>query len=576
MPSFKLFKILASFLCISLGFLYVLYLIYLPKIIDEKKIEDLINIQLAKNTKFSLDATNLKIYPNYKFDIVLKADELKLKYPTKKDMLVLNNPVIDVSLLSLIKSNIDLNKIKADSVYLNTNFTKTKRYSCFNYIDKEFFITSKNNSKFKLRRVNLVAQKFVFNLYDENISKNFSVKTNKFKLNLNDIDKPFIISTNGVISSSNHKISDFILNLEFKPYKTKVSKFKEKLYNLNYNPLIHADKYKMYSKTEANLKIISSSKTKNITGFVKLNKFSFDINNQRLPENNLLVLFKGDKIITDCDFNLIKEQFIKIKTNANISKNKFIELSLKANSVNLSDLKIVLDAFLKIFNSKIQTEEFSLSGFLDADIYLKSNFKTIVSNGRLNIKNAILSHRKIGIKLDRINSNINLANNKIDILNTTAFIDNAKFYLSGQIDNNANLSLKINSDLLNIAQIIKLLEQLKFASSFKDELNEYKFNSGMLKILAEVKGTIKNPVITTNSKLQKFDVIKNDFHILIDEALITANPVQSKVDSIDITLFKTKFFNKNIDAFIPKMDVLINKTDIIIPKTSLNIFNALL
>ena len=264
--------------------LYSSYLFLLPKYLDNEIVEKAINCFIFKDSKLTLDLENFQINPNYKFDINLKADLLKVKYPNKKDFLVVKSVDIDVNLFSLIFGYVDLNKIKSDEIKLNVNFAKDKTYECFKYFE---FKDSK--SKLKLRNINLLANSFVFNLFDENIQKNFLITTDKIYVSSSEYKKPIIIKTKGIIKSSTHKISDFDLNLAIKLNEESAGKFKKKFAKLNYNPFLEADKYKFFAQTKIDLKINPNDKKNNAVGTIALNNYNFEINGLKLPKNNIIL-----------------------------------------------------------------------------------------------------------------------------------------------------------------------------------------------------------------------------------------------------------------------------------------------
>ena len=503
LPVFSLSKGFFVFLGLFIVGLYLTYLFLMPKFIDEAKIENAINNFVLKNSKLTLDISNLQIKPNYKFDINLKADYIKLKYPNKKDFLWVSNPDIDINILSLFYKYIDLNKIKTDKIEINTSFTDENKYDCFKYFD---IMPKKTATKFKIKNINLSSDIFLLNLYDENIKKNFYIKSNKLKISSSEFKKTITISTNGKIASANHKISDFNLNLSIKLNPDSIGKFREKLAKLNKNPLYWADKYDFYTKSDINLKINNQNKNPDILGTVLLSDYTFKIQGLTLPKNKLLLNFKGGKITTDCDFKFIKNQFIQIKSNATISKNNFIEAKLISNEINLSDLREILDAIGKIFNFKFNLNDIDIQGTSKIDVYLKSNFKTLQSKGNLLIKDTKIKDKKTGLILNNINSNINFANNTINIINTSAFINKAKFNLIGTIDDKTNLNIKINSDEINIAQLLSLIKELPFSNMIMPKLKDYEFKNGLLKINSNIIGTLKHPILKSNSNLSNFKV----------------------------------------------------------------------
>lgn len=532
LPFLKTILFLLIFLLIGA---YSFYLFWVPEYLNEADVEKAINNYVLKNSNLSIDIKNLEINPNYKFDINLKADEIRVIYPTKSKFLSLEKANIDVNLLSLISGYIDLNKIKISKIKINTAFNKQKRYECFKYFD---FLQDKKASKFKIRNINLLADEFLLNIFDENIDKSFLIKSNKLKISSSEFRKPILITTNGIIKSSNHKISDFDLKLSIKINPDSVGKFRQKLQNLSYNPLYFADFYKFYSKTNIDLKINPSDKKSNILGYVDLKNYTFEINGLKLPQNNLFLNFKNNKIYTNSDFKFIKNQQIQIISTMSFDKNKFIEAKLLSNEINLTDLKEISNVASKILNLKFNLDDISLVGFARVNVYLKSNFKTITSNGKLSIHDAKLYHKKIGLTLNSIESNINFENNSIDIINSSALINGAKFSANGKIDNKMKLDLKIKSDIINIAQILTLIKELPILSSCAPHLKDYDFKNGFIKINTQLSGSFEKPIVKSDS-----------------------------------TLTDLKIYAKKVKANleIPKFELKFLQNDIIIPKTALKI-----
>ncbi len=569
-PFFKktLGIIFALFIC-----LYACYLFILPKFLNEENFEPLLNKYLSKNTKLILDIDNLVIKPNYKFDINLKADKFKLKYSKNSDFIVLDNLNIDVNIFSFLFGYIDLSKIKADKTAVFVNFTEGKKYSCFEYFNPKILEFNSKKTKFQLRNFNFYTDKFIFNLYDDNVKKNFVVNANNLKFSsIPTIDfknRNYEISAKGYINAPTHRILDFNLKLNFKTKINAISKFNEILLKMRFNPLVYADEYKFYSRANVDLKILPQEKKININGVVELSDYSFKVGDVRLPKNNVLINFKQDKIYANCDFNLIKNQFIKVKAKANSSKNKFIELNLISNDINLREFKEILNVFCKIFNSKINADDITLSGFASADLYLKSDFKTINSDGKFEIKNASLAHKKSGLNLKNINSKINLQNNKIDIIDASANFGESKFHMIGSIDDKTNLNLKINSDVINITSIINLLKTLPFVSSYIPTLNDYIFKSGFAKISAEIKGNFKNPLISTNSRLENVRIYIKSLksEIFSKEIIVFALPNDFSNKTISIKALNSNVQFSNNIAYIKDIKLKANENNILIEKT---------
>lgn len=552
---------------ILFGFFYFAYLYLIPNYVNEENIKKPIENYILKNTNLSLVLDSLVIKPDYKFNIQIDAKSLRLLNSDKTDFISINQPKININLISLLYGNIDINNFSAQKFVLRTKFTKNKKYECFKYLN----LNDKTNSKLKIGNINSNINNITILFLDENINKEFYLKSPKLKIVSNQYLKNITINSKGSVFATNHKLTDYNLNLSIKINQNSIGKFKEKLSKLNYNPLYQAYKYNSYTKSDINLKIYPNSKKTNIEGYVDFNDFDFSINNIKFPKNNILLRFKSDKIFSDCDFKLIKNQEIKIKTNATISKNKNIEMKLFSNEINFTDLNELFLALCEIFNSKVNFKEVSLKGLLKVDIYLKSNFKTLNSNGKLLIKDGEINHKKTGLTLKNINSDINFANNNINIINAKAYINDAQFNIAGNIDNKTNLNLKINSELINMAQIMTLLKDLPFTSFIVPKLKDYSFKNGLLKINASIGGNFKNPIIKSNSVLTDFKIFSKKLNTILssNKIIITANPDKNSLNDILINAFDVGFDCQNKRGFIPKMELKIANNNISIPKANL-------
>ena len=123
---FCFFRNLLLTLFILFSFIYLACLFVLPKYINENNVSSLINSQVLKESELVFEAKNLRILPNYKLEINLKADSIKIKKQNKDDFLVLDNASLDINCFSLFKNFIDLNRIKVDKVQINSAFLKNK------------------------------------------------------------------------------------------------------------------------------------------------------------------------------------------------------------------------------------------------------------------------------------------------------------------------------------------------------------------------------------------------------------------------------------------------------------------
>ncbi len=592
--SFAVLKILFSSLLILCIILYLAYLMLLGKFFSQEKVEAFLNGYLAKNSKLTSQIDNLKITPNYKFDILIKADKIKINYDKNKNFITLTKPSIEIDLINLLFKKLDLNSIKTDDIIINTVFTKNKKYACLQYFNFDILNFQTKNLPFKLRNIKINSNNLTFNLFDENNNKNYTIKASKIGLSTSEIDKPALLGAKGTINSPDGKILDFNLNLEFLLKKAILEEIKNDILKLNHNPLKVADDTNFYSKADINLKTFKNNKT-NLNGQIKLQDMFFEIGTIKLPKNNVVLTFKDNLIKTNCDFHITDKQFIKINLIADLANKKYLQTTLKSNDINLKELKRYIVTLIKIFNPNLNLINTDIEGVLNADIYLKSNFKTINSKGALTIKNAKISDKTTGLVLNNINSTINLENNGINIQNTSALIDNSKFYLNGTIDEKTNLNIKITSDLLDITKLINFASNLPLFKKYHNIFNNYIFKNGLAKFEGYIKGTLNKPFVEAKAdiknlkiylKQQKIDLFmgeislsspdnNNNFELSAKDTIINYNNFlikneNAKIKVIDniLSTQNTKVTFDNITSFV---DLKINNLYSNTPEINLDI-----
>ena len=125
--------------------------------------------------------------------------------------------------------------------------------------------------------------------------------------------------------------------------------------------------------------------------------------------------FKGNKIDINSDIYTAKNEVSKINGIVKTGKNPNIDMNFKSGAEISNILRIVKDVAL-IFNIK-DLQTLSANGKIDADFNVKSNLKSIKSNGYFKIPNANLYYGLYKIGVDNINADVRLDNNNINIRN---------------------------------------------------------------------------------------------------------------------------------------------------------------
>ena len=119
----------------------------------------------------------------------------------------------------------------------------------------------------------------------------------------------------------------------------------------------------------------------------------------------------------------------------------------------------------------------SANGKLDADFNIKSDLKTVKSNGYLRIPNADVYYGLYKIGVDKINADVSLANNNINIKNIGFTILNQPLKLYGTVTSDAVSDLHLTANNLSLKGLLVAAGQ---AALMKDN----QVNSGTISMKA--------------------------------------------------------------------------------------------
>ena len=116
--------------------IYLAFFFIFPNVIDLNKFTPMISSEVEKMTGFKFNAKNLKLGTTFKFGVKLKADRIALNYKDDSPLLNLAKPEIEINLPTILIGHINLDTIKADSLDAYLVFTKDKKYTVMEYVDK--------------------------------------------------------------------------------------------------------------------------------------------------------------------------------------------------------------------------------------------------------------------------------------------------------------------------------------------------------------------------------------------------------------------------------------------------------
>lgn len=500
-----------------LGAIYLLFLI-LPFIITPiaNKYLPLVNDEIKKATNFSAKIECFKIVTTPKLTVGASIGEFVLLTPDNKEFFKLENGSVKMSLLSLLAKRIEIDLVKVEDVDIKLGLNKNGSFELEKYLLQPETV-SNNEDKKEVEPIVLP-----FGLRLSNHLPNIKI---------GGYDIEFIDNSTGKkyeIEGSKTEITDFVLNKSIKVLALGKAVFEGReqitynlkinnkimpdldLHELVFNPVVEENTKKepaqafainvldifkgVYNnKITANIDADLTISENGNNGYLKADNISI----VDLPPSVTNLIFKGNKIDILSNIYTAQNELSTVKGYVQTGKKTNIDLNLKSN-VELNNIIRILNAVAMTFNIK-DLQTLTANGNLDADFNIKSNLKTINSNGYLKVPSANIYYGLYKIGIDNINADIQLANNNVDIKNIGFSILNQPLRFYGKITQDAKSDLHLLAENLS-------LKGLLIACGQASLLKENPVNSGTITLRADIVGALDKIKPTAQVALNNIDI----------------------------------------------------------------------
>lgn len=489
------------------GAVVLLYLMFLscPLILNpliEGYIPQIKNI-IKETTGLDSNLEGVKVVTTPKLTAGLKAEKFELSTPENKKILSAGGFRVKMSLLPLFARRIEIDAVQLDNAEANLLVMSDGTFEVEKYFPKSEETEEKAGSEPAAITGLPLGFKLSNHLPDIEV-KNYTVTI-----------------TDGAdeytLSGFNTKISDFILNksIRVKASGKAVLKGREQfsydvkilnkimpdmeLDELVFNPAPAEEKPKEEFERIDIIGILKGIYANNLTAKANADltiaregiKGQAEVTNIsiiNLPPSFVKLKFKENSIDVLSDIYTAKDEVSKIDGIIKTGKNPDIDLNFKSKVEIANILKIVKDIAV-IFDIK-DLQTLSANGRLDANFNIKSNLKTVKSNGYLNIPSADVYYGLYKIGVDNINADVKLNNNNININNIGFSILNQPLKLYGTITSDAVSDLHLTAQDLSLKGLLVAVGQAAL-------MKENQVNSGLISMKADVTGRLDkiNPAV---------------------------------------------------------------------------------
>ncbi len=489
------------------GAVVLLYLMFLscPLILNpliEGYIPQIKNI-IKETTGLDSNLEGVKVVTTPKLTAGLKAEKFELSTPENKKILSAGGFRVKMSLLPLFARRIEIDAVQLDNAEANLLVMSDGTFE----VEKYFPKSEETEEKAGSEPAAITGLPLGFKL--SNHLPDIEVKN--YTLTITDGADEY------TLSGFNTKISDFILDksIRVKASGKAVLKGREQfsydvkilnkimpdmeLNELVFNPAPAEEKPKEEFERIDIIGILKGIYANNLTAKANADltiakegiKGQAEVTNLsiiNLPPSFVKLKFKENSIDILSDIYTAKSEVSKIDGIIKTGKNPDIDLNFKSKVEIANILKIVKDIAV-IFDIK-DLQTLSANGRLDANFNIKSNLKTVKSNGYLNIPSADVYYGLYKIGVDNINADVKLNNNNININNIGFSILNQPLKLYGTITSDAVSDLHLTAQDLSLKGLLVAVGQAAL-------MKENQVNSGLISMKADVTGRLDkiNPAV---------------------------------------------------------------------------------
>ncbi len=464
----------------------------------------------------------------------IKAPVMHIMYSDGQKFGQFDNVKLYVGWISLIKDDVTVKKLYANNLILRINSSDKDLHNILEKLNKMPF---SHNPDIFLREYS-----FLFN--DVNNDKRYKFIGNNLSLKKIINYENFKVISEGEFFINDKKYIKY--NLSLQPYiKFKNDDFTN--FNLNefINQLVNLD---FYSDIFTDVKFTKNSNNElQMSGVVNIDNVSVLDEQKKGPKSFIYLTFLGNKIDVFSNLYASNTNKIYLKGIINNSNNPDIDLKVKTDEIDLSllykKLKLLIDC------SKYKGIQ-ALDGTLTADFNLKGDLNKIKSTGYFKIING--SIKANGINVNKINTNLDLSNNMIQIIDAVGYVNNSPIVAKGKIDKDIDLEV-----LMDKVELSKLIP------------SKYGIKTGILSLAANIYGTPKNILHKENIQIDNLSATSDKVNYSISSAKIDTNKENTAyIHNIVINPKATEYIK------LPLLKLYVEPESVKIPETNIFMPNS--
>ena len=586
-------KLLLKILGITFGViligLYLAFLFLLPRY-DINRFKPEVQKIVQEQARLGINFENAKIITTPLLGVGVKADDISVTLPDGSILFSADGFKGRIALPSLLLLTVKVSCAEVYSPYVNLEIVNNKAFKIVQVIEDilnakevvleeaEQTVETKSNSfafnpawiRIKVPCVKLTDYKVLIN--DLKSKHYLTLKGEELRLAyLN--GKVFKLKTYAEFFSDENKNITANLDINtFIPPAVQLDEEDDEAQRLEIpfiNPVSMYRNYDLKAAVDTKIRLRQRANSIVSYGYFNIDNATLKLSQYQLPESYFHMKTRGFQADIDSNLNFLNKQNITLLGKLNYSRNPKIDMSVKTNEIYFNDVVLLTKALLDSLHIQNDLDKVAMNGFVKADTYIKTNFKKLVSNGEIEIKNGALTIKGVGRVISDLKALISLDNNIMEIKDTSLKLAGAKVSARGKIDENSVADINIISEKVSLPMLFN-------AFAPDDIKNSFNFKSGDIKLTLDLKGKLDNAVADLGLELARLNLADRARTFVITNDKFSANFSCDKKDligSVDNSNLKLSLPLAKSNIALPKFAMNIAQKNVTIPENALVLNN---
>ncbi len=576
--------VIASFLVLA----YLCFLFVLPNAINLNKYETEVK-KLAKDyAKINISYENPKIITTPLLGAGLKADNIYINLPDGSLLFSAESIKTRISLPSLLLLTVKVSCFEAENPFVNLEIANNENFKIVKLI--ETLVNPQKEQE--LEEVRQTAETGAFHFNPKWIRiKVPNVKLDNYRILVNDLKSEHFLELKGeelrfgyfngktakiktyaeLFSDKNKNITANIdINTFLPEFGTELDEEDDPAQRLDVpfiNPVTMYRNYDLKANLDTKLRIRNHRGKITSYGHFNINDITLKVSQLRLPSSYLRAETFGTNVTLDTNIYPVENQNIMLSGKLRYGHSPKLDINVKTGTIKFNDILILSKAFLDSLSIRNELAQIKAEGSLNADCYIKTNFKKINSSGSVMVKNGGVSVRNLGRVLSDANINIKLDNNILDIRNSSINAGGYPVNIDGKIDEKSVADINIKANKIPLPILFN-------AFAPQNLRNTYKLSSGMAAIDLSLKGKLKDAQAGLKFGLNNLKIGNKNF--IVNNTKLVAEFVQDKKDlrgKIDNSGFEITMPKTNSAISVPLLNIELADDNINIKENSILLNN---